>query len=352
MVLSELAARLNCAEYKNWVKAGHCLLLLRGCLQGFVGREVLAFHQGLLAAVPGLGPRAACCSLSRCSPRARQFQPQCQVCSEWKQEILKHHNNRNGDVHWGNCRPGRWPVDAWEVAKAFMPRGQVDKAGPEECDAVALLSLINSCDHFKVDRKKVIEVIKCRNEIMHSSDMKVSCVWLRDFQVKIQNFLNEFKDIPEIVAVYARIEKLLTSDWAVHVPEGDQLDGCECETGVYLSESQVNEIEMELLKEKLHELCLQAKEQEVLPEEIISQLEVVKEFLRNNEDLRNNLTEEIEKLDSIHVPHHQPDSEEPRGQTSDDEACGECGDHIKARTEQSRIFGVCSLTEGRDGPWP
>lgn len=72
MVLSELAARLNCAEYKNWVKAGHCLLLLRGCLQGFIRREMLAFHRGLLASAPGLGPRATCRSGSQCSPHARQ----------------------------------------------------------------------------------------------------------------------------------------------------------------------------------------------------------------------------------------------------------------------------------------
>lgn len=72
MVLSELAARLNCAEYKNWVKAGHCLLLLRSCLQGFVGREVLSFHRGLLAEAPSLGPSATCLGGSRCSPRARQ----------------------------------------------------------------------------------------------------------------------------------------------------------------------------------------------------------------------------------------------------------------------------------------
>ncbi|XP_048963383.1 uncharacterized protein CXorf38 homolog isoform X3 [Canis lupus baileyi] len=274
MVLSELAARLNCTEYKNWVKAGHCLLLLRGCLQGFVAREVLAFHRGLLAATPSLGPRAACRSGSRCSPRARQFQPQCQVCAEWKREILKHHTNRNGDVHWGNCQPRRWPVDAWEVAK----------------------------------------VIKCRNEIMHSSEMKVSSLWLRDFQMKIQNFLNEFKNIPEIVAAYTRIEQLLTSDWAVHIPAEDQRDGCEYETGVYLSESQVNEIEMELLKEKLQEIYLQAQEQDVLPEEILNQLEVVKEFLRNNEDLRNGLIEDIQKLDSLHLQHQKPDSEEPGAQ--------------------------------------
>ena len=43
---------------------------------------------------------------------------------------------------------------------------------------------------------------------MHSSDMKVSSVWLRDFQMKIHNFLNEFKNIPEIMAVYSRIEQV------------------------------------------------------------------------------------------------------------------------------------------------
>ncbi|XP_019603409.1 uncharacterized protein CXorf38 homolog isoform X1 [Rhinolophus sinicus] len=320
MVLSELAARLNCAEYKNWVKAGHCLLLLRDCLQGFVGREVLAFHRGLLAASRGLDPRVTCLTGSRCIPRARQFQPQCQVCSEWKREILKHHTNRNGDIHWGNCRPGLWPVDAWEVAKAFMPRGLADKTGPEECDAVALLSLINSCDHFVVDRKKVTEVIKCRNEIMHSSEMKVSSVWLRDFQRKIQNFLNEFRSIPEIVAVYSTIEQLLTSDWAVHIPEEDERDGCEYEAGVHLSVSQVNEIEMELLKEKLQEMYLQAKEQEVLPEEISNQLAVVKEFLRKNKDLRTGLTEDMQKLDSLHLQHQKLESKEPEAQTPEGKA--------------------------------
>lgn len=320
MVLSELAARLNCAEYKNWVKAGHCLLLLRSCLQGFVGREMLAFHHGLLASAPGLSPRATCRSGSLCSPHARQFHPQCQVCAEWKREILKHHTNRNGDVYWGNCRPGRWPVDAWEVAKAFMPRGLADKTGPEECDAAALLSLINSCDHFVVDRKKVIEVIKCRNEIMHSSEMKVSSAWLRDFQMKIQNFLEEFQNIPEIVEVYSTIEQLLTSDWAVHIPEEDQRDGGEYETGIYLSESQVNEIEMEFLKEKLQEIYLQAKEQEVLPEEILNQLEMVKEFLRNNEDLRNGLTQDMQKLDSLYLQHQKLDSKEPGAQASEGKA--------------------------------
>ncbi|XP_027627831.1 uncharacterized protein CXorf38 homolog isoform X2 [Tupaia chinensis] len=215
---------------------------------------------------------------------------------------------------FGPSMPGRWP------RQAFMPRGQADKRGPEECDAVALLSLINSCDHFVVDRKKVTEVIKCRNEIMHSSEMKVSSTWLRDFQMKIQNFLNEFKNIPEIVAVYSRIEQLLTSDWAVHIPAEDHPDGCECEMGMYLSASHVNEIEVELLKEKLQELYFQAEEQEALPEEVSKQLEVVKEFLRNNEDLRNGLTADLQKLDSLHLQHQKLESKEPARQSPERKA--------------------------------
>lgn len=220
----------------------------------------------------------------------------------------------------GNCKPGLWPKDPWEVAKAFMPRGLADKRGPEECDAVALLSLINSCDHFVVDRKKVTEVIKCRNEIMHSSEMKVSSTWLRDFQIKIQNFLNEFKNIPEIVAVYSRIEQLLTSDWAVHIPEEDERDGCEFEIGSYLSVSQIHEIEIELLKEKLQEMYLQAAEEEMLPEEISNQLDVVKGFLGSNTDLRNGLTEDLQKLESLHLQHQKQTSKDAGRQTPERKA--------------------------------
>uniref|UniRef100_F6UI20 Chromosome X open reading frame 38 n=1 Tax=Monodelphis domestica TaxID=13616 RepID=F6UI20_MONDO len=310
MVLSELALRLNSAEYKNWVKAGHCLLLLRGCLQDFIRAEVEAFHRLILAATPSLGPRASCLGSVRCTPRARQFQPQCQLCTEWKREILKHHTNRNGDIYWGNCKPERWPFDPWELAKAFMPRGLADKKGPEECDAVALLSLINSCDHFRIDRKKVIEVIKCRNEIMHSSEMKVSSSWLQDFQMKIQSFLNEFRNIPEIAATSARIEKLLTFDWAVHIPGDDQLDGPKSDTKIYLSESEISEIEMELLREKLQESYLQAEGQAIPPEEVAKHVEAMKIFLKNNKDLGSSFEEEMQKLEDFHLQHQTVRAEE------------------------------------------
>ncbi|KFO28257.1 hypothetical protein H920_10368 [Fukomys damarensis] len=104
------------------------------------------------------------------------------------------------------------------------------------------------------------------------------------------------------------------------MPEEDWPDGCENEAGSYLSVSQVNEIEMELMKEKVQEMHLQADAHEVPPKEISDRLEMLKEFLRNNEDLRNGLTEDIQKLENLFLLHQKPDSEEPGRQTPERKA--------------------------------
>lgn len=65
----------------------------------------------------------------------------------------------------------------------------------------------------------------------------------------------------------------MSSDWAVYVPgEGDQPDGLEEETEVYLTESQIHEIEMELIRQRLEEIYLLAEEQEMLSEEVFLKL--------------------------------------------------------------------------------
>ncbi|XP_066475024.1 uncharacterized protein CXorf38 homolog isoform X1 [Tiliqua scincoides] len=296
MALAELAARLNCAEYKNWVKAGHSLLLLRAALQRFAGEQVQAFHRQLVARSSArLAPPGRQCSGS-CNPRGKQFQPACSLCKEWKREILNHHTQRNGDIYWGNCRPWLWPSNSWEFAKAYMPRGKADTSGPDKCDASALLNLFNFCNHFSnIDQKKIREVIKCRNELMHSSDMKVSSSWLKAFGNHIQNLLTEFQHVPEAQTASSRIEKLLSSDWAVHVPGEDQLDGLEDE----MSQSQMSEIEKELIKERLHEISLLIEEEGKMSEENLNRIQIVKNFLKDNQDLQSSLQAEMQNLEDL-----------------------------------------------------
>nr|XP_005301808.1 uncharacterized protein CXorf38 homolog isoform X2 [Chrysemys picta bellii] len=251
MALAELAARLNCAEYKNWVKAGHCLVLLRDALQRFAGEQLRAFHRQLLARSPArLAPPGRLCR-GRCLPRGRQFQSSCSLCTEWKKEILNHHTNRNGEVHWGNCKPWLWPSNSWELAKAYMPRGQMDISGPDKCDAAALLNLFNFCDHFSgIDQKKVRE--------------------------------------------------LLSSDWAVYIPgEEDQPDGLEGETEVCMSGSQISEIEMELIKERLKEIYLLVEEQEMLSEENLNRIQMTKNFLKDSGDLQISLQADMQRLEGL-----------------------------------------------------
>lgn len=48
MVLVELSLRLNEVGYKNWLKAGYCLMKLKDGLQGFVNNEMKLFHERVI----------------------------------------------------------------------------------------------------------------------------------------------------------------------------------------------------------------------------------------------------------------------------------------------------------------
>lgn len=62
-------------------------------------------------------------------------------------------------------------------------------------------------------------------------------------------------------------------------------------------------------------MYLQAAAEEVLSEEISNQLDVVKGFLQSNTDLRNALTEVLQKLDSLHLQHQKQISKDAGSQT-------------------------------------
>ncbi|XP_015746535.1 uncharacterized protein CXorf38 homolog isoform X1 [Python bivittatus] len=295
MALAELAARLNSAEYKNWLKAGHSLLLVRAALQRFAGEQIHAFHRQLIASDSArLTPPGRRCG-GRCTPRGKQFQPICSLCREWKKEILSHHTNKMGEIYWGNCRPWLWPSNSWELAKAYMPRGKADTYSPDKCDASALLNLFIFCDHFNsIDPKKIREVIKCRNELMHSADMKVSSSWLKEFGIHVQNLLTEFYHVPEAQTACHRIQKFLASDWDVHIA-GDQLDGLEGE----MSPSQIRETELELMKERLEEIHFLAEEHGMTSEEDLNRVQITRDFLLDNCELQSNLQKEMQNLDDL-----------------------------------------------------
>ncbi|XP_053562454.1 uncharacterized protein CXorf38 homolog [Bombina bombina] len=290
MAPTGLLMRLNSPGYKNWIKAGLCLQQLKSSLQEFLASEMMRFHRQLASRVPAI-PGHRC----QCRPTGKQFHPSCPVCAEWKKLILDHHTNRKGEIHWGNCNPSLWPTHYWEVAKVYMPRGYSEKKSPQVCDATALLNLINACDHFKgFNITKVREVIKCRNDLMHSSDMELSSSWLKDFGTTINNFISEFRHVPGLKEEGSKIKQVLHSDWTTesfcrYEVDGPVLMGDNEVLAEEFSLTLIYNTEKQLIQQLLEERYLQLEEDEALSEDDLDGVHKLKTVITDHEDLQEDM---------------------------------------------------------------
>ncbi|XP_075052512.1 uncharacterized protein CXorf38 homolog [Mixophyes fleayi] len=309
MALAGFMRRLNSREYKNWIKAGQCLTMLQSRMQGFINSEMQSFHRQLASKMTATPRQRKRC---QCRAKGKQFQPNCPICAEWKENILAHHNNRNGEIHWGNCDPSLWPTHYWEVAKVYLPRGHAQSKGPQQCDAAAFLNLINTCDRFKVSNiSRIREVIKCRNDLMHNSDMKVSSSWLADFGQKMHELISEFTHVPGLEQEGYKMQEVLLSDWSVEDVGLYEVDGhvkpaYDPSIVVKMKGSVVDtpnlslcEVEIQLIQQLLQELYLQIEEQGTLSKEDQDNISKVKDFLSEYEDLQSVFQEDLERLDLL-----------------------------------------------------
>ncbi|KAG7251171.1 hypothetical protein CRUP_021773, partial [Coryphaenoides rupestris] len=105
----------------------------------------------------------------------------CPLCSEWSKVILRHHRQPDAtSVNWENCSPERWSQDHWELAKAYMPRGLYKvRAFDPVVTPPLCLNLLNFCKWFSAAEPRVVrEVIRYRNDLMHSFDMHMDNGWM------------------------------------------------------------------------------------------------------------------------------------------------------------------------------
>ncbi|KAG8013929.1 protein CXorf38-like protein [Nibea albiflora] len=230
MGLEELAVRLNDSGYKNWLKAARCLLLLREGLHPFITRHMSAFHGDLLN-------------------QNTLLRKPCET----------------------SCRP--------RGTKAYMPRGQGEVKGADQCDASALLNLINYCDYFQsVDLKCVREVIHFRNELMHSCEFRVKDEWMKHYQTTLKNLVWQFRNQPQMATVGRQIE--------------------ECKTGANL----ISQWEAELLQERLQELLHAAADSDDDDDTKTQDTEQLKRlggFLQANRDLAERFSAELKAMSSL-----------------------------------------------------
>ncbi|KAM4727728.1 uncharacterized protein CXorf38 homolog [Anableps anableps] len=314
MVREELAVRLNDKEYKNWLKAGRCLLILKDGLLPFTDQQMRAFHGDLLNQY---APLRRPCETSSCKPRGNKLVSACRVCSEWQKVILRHHRQPDTTIHWTNCFPPSWRTDHWELAKAYMPRGQANVKRADECDASALLNLINYCNCFcSVDPKLVRQVIQCRNELMHSCEFRVKDDWMRHYRTALRRFVQQLSSVTHMLTVGKQIEDMLAVDLSICVFGVDRLDSAGLLAGLdanSVSEQEtsaelVSQWEAKLLQEVLQE-CLHAanEEDEDAKTHDTEQLKRLQGFLQANRDLGEKFSSELQAINSLEVKGEEED---------------------------------------------
>lgn len=292
MVYEDLFARLNEVGYKNWLKAGYCLLKVKDGLCGFADKEMQNFHSDIIDNNLLLQSTEIC--RRGCKPRGNQFEPVCSLCAEWKREIRIHHTKPSAFINWGNCRPWLWSTEPWELAKAFMPRGQTEITRAEQCDAAALLNLFHFCDHFSfINPNLITEVIQHRNKLMHSCEMQVSNQWMTQFQKSLERLLMPLRHIPEVAAAGRQIEEMMSVDLRVHIPGVDSVDGGE--TGEVLIES-VSQWETELLRESLRDLINTWEEDDTMHSVVMEEVQSVSRFLSSHKDLQELFRPELQSI--------------------------------------------------------
>ncbi|XP_076839325.1 uncharacterized protein CXorf38-like isoform X2 [Brachyhypopomus gauderio] len=247
-------------------------------------------------------------SISNAASGVRKTLLYTRLYCEWKREILKHHTKPSGVINWGNCRPWLWPIEHWELAKAFMPRGQGGVTRAENCDAAAILNLLHLCDHFSsINHLLVTQVIHCRNELMHSCEMRVSDQWMAHFQKSLDQLLMQLRHVPEVAAAARQIQEMLSVDLSVHVPGVDGVDGA---TGIEIE--SISLWETELLRESLRDL-LNTDEHDGAPVYAdLQRVQMLHRFLSGHQDLEEQFRSELlsiqgleEHLQSLNSDHEK-----------------------------------------------
>ncbi|XP_067331290.1 uncharacterized protein CXorf38 isoform X2 [Channa argus] len=261
MVRKELVLRLNDRDYKNWLKAGRCLLILKEGLHPFINQQMKAFHRDLLNQNDLLRKP---CHTSSCKPSGNKLSSTCRLCTEWQKVILRHHRQPDATVNWDNCSPPSWRTDHWELAK----------------------------------------VIRYRNELMHSCEMRVKDEWMRHYQTTLKKFVRQFSHIPQMATAGQQIDEMLRADFSIWVSGVDQMDSVDLKglesdsvrTGMSSAEL-ISQWEAELLQERLQELLhdddYDAKTQH--PEQLTS----LGVFLQANRDLSVKFSAELQAINAL-----------------------------------------------------
>ncbi|KAK3591478.1 hypothetical protein CHS0354_031584 [Potamilus streckersoni] len=136
-----LEERLKDPGYKNWLKAGMCLIHVKEGLETFVDAESKVLHKDILT---------KCTPCGQCTQdgvKHKNRQKLCPSCDSFKDEIKKRH--KYSSPNWDNTDVQKWTNDHWSVSKCIMNPGQSGNHSASDTDISGLLNFIINYKKFQ-----------------------------------------------------------------------------------------------------------------------------------------------------------------------------------------------------------
>jgi len=146
--MANLDERLKNRNYANWLQVTYGLKYVKDGLCSVTERVMSQFQEEIIKQnnIVGVCDNEQCSSKSIKHTGVDNFRCPNDVCNSFLKSIAAEHTNKM-QIFWENCEVQEWPVKCWEIAKAYMSRGQTS-AEAATTDCAGLLQLISRCKQF------------------------------------------------------------------------------------------------------------------------------------------------------------------------------------------------------------
>ncbi|XP_033741918.1 uncharacterized protein CXorf38-like [Pecten maximus] len=135
------------SKFQNWHEVSVGISTTTHGMVDYLKDTLTNLHSSIkLGPCAGLGK----CN-DNCSIRSWDLSDWCPTCTEWRNQILKHHryNTKEDQIHWSNVNSSEWPESVNEMVKMYGPYWW--KGTPHYTSDLAVsIHILNNCNAFSI----------------------------------------------------------------------------------------------------------------------------------------------------------------------------------------------------------
>ena len=155
---------------QNWISVLYSFPCLAEGIKPYTRDQFAKLHakfQGLTRHI-----QKACSSATPCSCK-RYLQVWCQICEEWRKNIIECHVQVCYGSDWSKVDSSKWPSDSLEIEKCFHPDWCSKRASAtNDGDISIILGKLFNCKDIKSELSvSPYDMRKFRNDVVHDTNI-------------------------------------------------------------------------------------------------------------------------------------------------------------------------------------